>query len=359
MSKILITGGCGFLGSNLASYFLRTGNEVVIVDAMFRVGSEDNKRWLQEQAGVKQLKFYLLDTGESDALEDCICKESRLDYVCHLAGQVAMTTSMADPRRDFITNVLGSFNLLEAIRKYSPDALLAYSSTNKVYGDLKDVRLLEQDTRFDAPDYPNGFDETLPLDFASPYGCSKGCADQYFRDWFRNFGLRTVVFRHSSIYGGRQFATFDQGWVGWFCQQALIQKKNHLSGQPVRSFTISGSGKQVRDVLHAEDLINLYDLALQKKDIVAGNIFNIGGGIHNSLSLLELFNLLEAKLSLPMPLKYERLPRRQSDQDFFVADIQRARALMGWQPHIDTNSGIQKMIDWISSSPSSNSIEQC
>jgi CDP-paratose 2-epimerase len=351
MSKILITGGCGFLGSNLASHFIRTGNEVVVVDAMFRVGSEANKSWLQHQAEEKQLRFYNSDTANNDALVECIRKESKLDYVCHLAGQVAMTTSIADPRRDFLTNVIGSFNLLEAVRKYSPDALLVYSSTNKVYGDLQNIQLIEKETRFSPQDYPNGFDETLPLDFASPYGCSKGSADQYFRDWFRNFGLKTVVFRHSSIYGGRQFATYDQGWVGWFCQQALNQQQNHQSGQPVVAFTISGTGKQVRDVLHAEDLINLYELALHNKDIVAGNIFNIGGGIKNSLSLVELFYLLESTLALNYPLQYEKLSRRQSDQDFFVADISKASALIGWTPNINAENGINKMISWISQQP--------
>lgn len=349
MSKILISGGCGFLGSNLASHFLLTGNEVVVIDAMFRIGSDDNKNWLQGQAKPNQLTFYTIDTANNDAVDECIRKESKLDYVCHLAGQVAMTSSITDPRRDFLTNVIGSFNLLEAVRNYSPNALVAYSSTNKVYGDLKHILLSEEETRFTAPDYPNGFTEVLPLDFASPYGCSKGSADQYFRDWFRNFGLQTVVFRHSSIYGGRQFATYDQGWIGWFCQQAVIQQNNHLSRQPPKSFTISGTGKQVRDVLHAKDLVSLYDLALQKKSTVAGNIFNIGGGTKNSLSLLELFSLLESKLSLPAALKYEKIPRRQSDQDFFVADIHKASALMGWQPRIDTHSGIEQMIDWISS----------
>ena len=184
------------------------------------------------------------------------------------------------------------------------------------------------------------------LDFASPYGCSKGAADQYIRDWHRNFGLRTVVFRHSSIYGGRQFATFDQGWIGWFCQKALEQQSALAAGLEPEPFTIQGSGKQVRDVLHANDLVRLYRAAHANADRAAGEVFNIGGGVSNSLSLIELFALLEKILGLKQRLRFTRLDRRQSDQDFFVADIRKARNYLGWEPEVTREQGITMMIKW-------------
>jgi CDP-paratose 2-epimerase len=346
--KVLVTGGCGFLGSNLVAHYLAMDAEVVVIDALFRKGSELNLKWLKEDFQNKSLSFYCKDLAEYPYVEEVFKKHAPFDYICHLGGQVAMTTSLSDPRRDMLTNVVGTFNVLEAMRKYSPDALLAYSSTNKVYGDLEHIKIIETPTRYVMPDHPNGLDEQIPLDFASPYGCSKGAADQYVRDWCRNFGLKTVVFRHSSIYGGRQFATFDQGWVGWFCQKALEQKMAYDRGSIPECFTISGSGKQVRDVLHAEDLIRLYHLAWERRDCVAGEIFNIGGGLNNSLSLLELFDILEKLLGFGegQYLLYEKLPRRQSDQDVFVADIAKASKLILWSPQVDKQDGILKMISW-------------
>jgi CDP-paratose 2-epimerase len=244
---------------------------------------------------------------------------------------------------------LGTVNLLELVRKKAPDALLAYSSTNKVYGDLKSLRYVEKETRYTLPDYPNGIDESMPLYFASPYGCSKGCADQYVRDWFRNFGIATVVFRHSSIYGGRQFATVDQGWIGWFTRHAIMQREAKISNMNIESFTISGSGKQVRDVLHSEDLIALYKSAYLNRKNCAGEIFNIGGGFENSLSLLELFDLLSSMLRIQDGLAYSKINRRVSDQDFFVADISKAERLLGWKPRITTTDGLSRMIDWVTS----------
>jgi CDP-paratose 2-epimerase len=345
--KALITGGCGFLGSNIAAKFLSLGAEVIVVDALFRKGSELNRCWLEQQAKPKQMTFYTADTADADAVEKIFARHKSLNYVAHLAGQVAMTTSLEDPRRDLMTNVLGAFNVLEGCRRHSLDAVVVFSSTNKVYGDLKHLRYIEEPLRYTVPDYPRGFDESLPLDFASPYGCSKGAADQYFRDWHRNFGLKTIVFRHSSIYGGRQFATFDQGWIGWFCEQAVAQKKAWDAGQKPETFTISGTGKQVRDVLHARDLIDLYLAAYEKRDAAAGEIFNIGGGMENSLSLLELFLLLRELLKMPEELKIKKLPRRQSDQDFFVADISKASKLLGFKPKVDKKTGIALMLDWV------------
>jgi CDP-paratose 2-epimerase len=185
------------------------------------------------------------------------------------------------------------------------------------------------------------------LDFASPYGCSKGSADQYVRDWYRNYGLKTVVFRHSSIYGGRQYATVDQGWVGWFTMKAIEQARSVEKHEPIIPFTISGSGKQVRDVLHSRDLIALYRTAYEKRHSCAGEVFNIGGGLENSMSLLELFDRLANLLGLSQGLVYEKLPRRQSDQDYFVADISKAKRLLGWSPQVGSTEGLQQMIEWI------------
>lgn len=344
--KYLITGGCGFLGSNIAAHALSEDNEVFIIDALFRVGGTDNKAWLESQAQQNQLTIATFDIADAEAVDSFFEKYGPFDNVAHLAGQVAMTTSMQDPRRDFLTNAVGTFNILEATRKFSPDAVLIYSSTNKVYGELKQVRFEEKDTRYVTPEYPNGFDELLPLDFSSPYGCSKGCADQYVRDWHRNFGLNTIVFRHSSIYGGRQFSTFDQGWVGWFCSQALQQKNLLLQGSEIEPFTIAGNGKQVRDVLHSEDLIRLYEAVFIKGRSVAGNVFNVGGGIINSFSLLELFNELENQLEIE--LIYEERDWRHSDQKVFIADTECIEKCTEWVPTISSLEGICRQLKWIS-----------
>ena len=344
MNKLLVTGGFGFLGSNIAHAFLQEGWQVTVVDNLSRQGSDQNKAWLLDATECNRLRFYEEDIADKAALDQVFREEGPFDYLCHLAGQVAMTTSLEDPLRDFQTNAQGALNILEAMRQYSPDALLAFSSTNKVYGDLHDLTYQETDTRFTIPAFPHGLDEATPLDFASPYGCSKGCADQYVRDWARNFGLKTVVFRHSSIYGGRQFASYDQGWIGWFCLQAQKQAAAAKRGEKVEPFTISGTGKQVRDVLHAEDLIRLYRTAWDCRADLQGDIFNIGGGNDNSLSLLELFEHLEQATGTS--LQFRKLPRRQSDQDFFVADIRKAKEQLGWQPQVSKEEGLAAMLKW-------------
>jgi len=240
--------------------------------------------------------------------------------------------------------VLGSLNLLEALRKFAPEAVVIYSSTNKVYGDLDTYEYIETETRYETKGVEYGFDENVPLDFRSPYGCSKGAADQYMLDYARNFGIRTIVFRHSSIFGGRQFSTYDQGWVGWFVGQALLAQV----GKHENAFTISGDGKQVRDILFASDLINCYFSAVDAVKKCSGNAFNIGGGMGNSLSLLELFSLLEEELNIN--LTYEKLPWRSNDQKVFVADIRKATSTFNWQPLIDKKAGLQKMIQWVKES---------
>lgn len=332
--RYLITGGCGFVGSNLAAEVLKRGEELFVFDNLFRFGSGQNLEWLRKQG---EFKYYPFDIRNNNDVETVI-KEVKPDVIFHLAGQVAMTTSIQNPRLDFETNTLGTHNLLESVRKYSPESMILYSSTNKVYGDLEYLTYEETVTRYTCKEYPIGFDESLQLDFHSPYGCSKGAADQYLLDYYRMFGIRTVVFRHSSMYGGNQHATYDQGWVGWFIQKALEIK----NGAAKELFTISGNGKQVRDVLHASDVVNLYFMASENIDKTKGMAFNIGGGIENSLSLLELFAVLEDILQIKMI--YKQLPFRESDQLVFVAKNSTALNLFDWQPQINKVGGIRSLL---------------
>lgn len=336
--KYLVTGGCGFLGSNISSEILRQGHELVVFDSLYRFGSYQNLEWLQEQG---EFEFIHGDIRNTNDVEKVISYH-KPDVIYHLAGQVAMTTSIADPRRDFEVNVCGSFNLLNAVRLYSPESAVIYSSTNKVYGDLEQFSYRETDTRYECVDRPNGFDESVSLDFHSPYGTSKGSADQYMLDFARIYGLNTVVFRHSSMFGGRQFATVDQGWLGWFTQKA-IEIKN---GTAKERFTVSGNGKQVRDLLYASDCVSLYLKAAERIGDIKGQAFNIGGGIENSSSLLELFSFLERELDVL--IQYDQFPPRESDQRVFVADIKKANKMIGWAPEISKSKGIKKMIEWVS-----------
>jgi len=336
----LITGGCGFVGANLVDELLSRGEEVTILDNLNREGSKRNLGWLQDRHGV-DWRYINADIRDTEAVNDLICR-IRPDALAHLAGQVAMTTSVQNPRLDFEVNVLGTLNVLEGARIHSPETIVLFPSTNKVYGDLAWVRRDEMETRYVAPDYPNGFDETIPISFHSPYGCSKGAADQYVLDYARMFGLRTIVFRHSSMYGGRQFATHDQGWIGWFCQKALQLWEAQQTGRKAQPFTISGDGKQVRDLLHAEDVVRLYVSAVEHIDQASGRAFNIGGGFKNSLSLLELFAFLEKALDIEMD--YKKLPWRLSDQKTFVTDIRQACECFDWEPTIPYSDGVSGML---------------
>jgi len=334
--RYLITGGCGFIGSNLAAEVLRRGEELFVFDNLFRFGSSANLEWLRKQG---EFKYYPYDIRNNNDIETVI-KEVKPDYIFHLSGQVAMTTSIANPRLDFEVNAMGTYNLLDAVRKYSPDSVILYSSTNKVYGDFEHLTFDEKESRYECREYPKGFPETISLDFHSPYGCSKGSADQYLLDFNRIFGVKTIVFRHSSMYGSNQHATIDQGWVGWFCQKALEIK----NGTNKELFTISGSGKQVRDVLHGNDVVNLYFTAKDVKSAY-GQAFNIGGGLENSLSLLELFSMLETTLNIK--IKYKQLPWRESDQKVFIADNSKVISTIGWVPLISKEKGVQMMTNWL------------
>lgn len=334
--KLLITGGCGFLGSNLASEALRRGIDLTVFDNLSRLGGTHNLTWLQAQGKFNWVYGDIRNQNDVTRL----VAHFQPDVVFHLAGQVAMTMSLADPRKDFEINVLGGFNLLEAVRQFSPHSSVVYSSTNKVYGDLAQFTYEEQPTRYICKEWPHGFNEQVPLDFQSPYGCSKGATDQYMLDYARMFGLKTVVFRHSSMYGGRQFASYDQGWIGWFCKQAV----DVVRGQR-QPFTISGNGKQVRDVLHADDMIRLYFDAAENIGLLQGRAFNVGGGIGNSLSLMELFAHLEAILSIS--LDYTELPVRSSDQKVFIADATRLQNCLDWSPQVSAPDGIARMVKFI------------
>lgn len=338
MVKYLITGGCGFLGSNIASKIIQDGHELILFDNLYRFGSSQNKEWLET---LGKFIFVYGDIRNTNDVEKLV-KIYKPDIIYHLAGQVAMTTSIDDPKMDFEINTIGSFNILNAVRLYSPKSAIIYSSTNKVYGDLEQYSYEESDTRYKCIDKPSGFDEKVPLDFHSPYGTSKGSADQYMLDFARIYGLNTVVFRHSSIFGGRQFATYDQGWVGWFIQKAIEIKANILT----EPFTISGNGKQVRDLLYVSDCVDLYINASKKIDLIKGEAFNIGGGLNNSSSLIELFLFLEKELNVKM--RYKQLPIRESDQRVFVADITKAKERIGWEPKVSKEEGLGKMIQWIS-----------
>ena len=329
----IITGGCGFLGSNLAKHLLLKGHQVTLFDNLSRKGSRENLASLRSSHSLDFIEGDITNSQQVDAL----VRKLKPEAICHLTGQVAMTTSIKYPLHDFRVNALGTFNLLESVRRFSPSSDIAYSYTNKVYGDLSTVVFEEQETRYVAPDYPDGFDERTLFDPMTPYGISKATADMYLRDYARLYGLKTIVFRHSSLFGGYQHATYDQGWIGWFCEMALKTAKN-----PSTTFDISGSGRQVRDVLHADDAVRLYEMALSKADAISGNAFNIGGGMDNSLSLLELFAFLERELNVT--LAYEHLPFRVSDQKVFVADTKKATRMIGWKPAVDKATGIRKVL---------------
>lgn len=334
--KYMITGGCGFLGSNIASQILKQNDRLLVYDNLSRVGSEKNLKWLKQ---LNNFEFINDNISNFETVLN-IVKKYQPDVIYHLAGQVAMTTSIKKPRLDFETNVLGSFNVLESVRLFSPNTIVIYSSTNKVYGDFEYLHFDETDTRFICKEFPNGFDESIYLDFHSPYGCSKGSADQYMLDYARVFGIKTIVFRHSSMYGARQFGTYDQGWISWFCQKAIETKYNKNT-----IFTISGNGKQVRDVLHSDDMIKLYLSAPTYIDKAKGQAFNIGGGMVNSLSLLELFVFLEKELNIK--LNYTKTPPRESDQKIFVADNTKASNMFDWIPNVSKDIGIRKMLSWV------------
>ena len=331
--KTLITGGAGFIGINYASRLISRGDEVVIYDNLSRKGTPRNISWLQDTYGGDSFELIEADVRDPAALAAAF---PGVDQVIHLAAQVAVTTSVEDPRTDFEINAEGTLNVLEAARRSGNNPVVIYASTNKVYGDLDDVRVAEGEERYYYPDNPQGVSESQLLDFHSPYGCSKGAGDQYVRDYHRIFGLPTVVFRQSCIYGPHQFGIEDQGWVAWFVIASV-------TGKPI---TIYGDGKQVRDLLYVDDLLAAYDLAAANIDKTAGQIYNIGGGTENSLSIWREFGpLLEQELGSRIPVAWEDW--RPGDQRVFIADISKASRDFGWSPQVSVEDGIRKLFDWV------------
>jgi CDP-paratose 2-epimerase len=331
--KVVITGGAGFIGSNTAARFMRDGHIVVVIDDLSRRGTDKNLEWLKEQGSFE---FSKTDIRNAPALAEVVARHADARAVLHLAAQVAVTTSVEDPRTDFEINALGTFNVLEAVRAHCPEAAVVYASTNKVYGSLHDAKVAEVGGRYQFVERTHGVGESEPLDFHSPYGCSKGTADQYVLDYARIYGLRSVSLRQSCIYGRRQFGIEDQGWVAWFTIAATL-------GRPI---TIYGDGKQVRDVLFVDDLCELYAACIFDIERVKGNAYNVGGGPRNQLSLLELLAALEKRTG--RPLKHELSATRPGDQPVFVADIRKAERDLGWTPKTTSDEGITLLFEWVS-----------
>lgn len=329
---MLITGGAGFIGANAACHYAGRGWRVVVLDNLSRPGTALNLAWLRETA--PRVEFEKADVRDAGLVAD-IVRQVAPEVVLHMAGQVAVTTSVADPRADFEVNALGTFNVLEAVRCRAPEALFVNASTNKVYGRMDNLEIAERNSHYTYARLPSGVPETQGLDFHSPYGCSKGAADQYTIDYARIFGLRTTSFRQSCIYGPRQLGVEDQGWVAWFAIATV-------TGRPV---TIYGDGKQVRDVLHVDDLLRAYDMAIDAPQAVTGRAFNVGGGPENRLSLLELLDVLEAETGARP--RIERADWRPGDQRVFVSDIGQIREALGWAPEIGVREGVRDLVAWV------------
>lgn len=329
----LVTGGAGFIGSNYVHYLLTRGEKVTIYDNFSRGGAPRNLEWLKQEFGEGAFEVIVGDIKEADRITEAV---STSDVIVHLAGQVAVTTSVTNPRDDFESNALGTFNVLEAARASGRKPIVVYASTNKVYGGMEDVALYEEPTRWRYKDLVNGCPETQPLDFHSPYGCSKGTGDQYVRDYARMYDLPTVVFRQSCIYGPRQFGIEDQGWVAWFIIAAVMG----------RDITIYGDGKQVRDILHVHDLINAYDLAVEKIDIARGQVYNMGGGPANVMSIWAEFGPRLEKL-LGKKIEVARGDWRPGDQRVFYADVSKAKRELGWEPRINVEEGVDMLFEWV------------
>jgi CDP-paratose 2-epimerase len=336
--RILITGGAGFVGTNLAKRLAGEGAQVRVLDTLARSGSEQNIAWLGARF-PNEIEFLRGDIRNVEAVRSAL---DGIDHVYHLAAQVAVTTSLADPRADFDVNAGGTLNLLEAVRKRADAPSLLYASTNKVYGGLPDVHVQPIGKRYVPIDdrvRACGIGELRALDFHSPYGCSKGAADQYVIDYSRSFGLRTIVTRMSCIYGPHQHGNEDQGWVAHFVRRAL-------TALPV---TIYGDGMQVRDVLFVEDLVDAFERARMNVDALGGRTFNLGGGTHNTLSVLELVEHIEHITGRAMQVTMDEW--RVGDQRYYVSDVSSFASLTGWRPQRDVGTGLAALCAWFEGAP--------
>ena len=331
---VLITGGAGFVATNVAHRVLQSGRPVILFDNLSRAGVEQNVDWLREVHGAL-VRFQHGDVRDRDALQRVVRQAGQ---VFHIAAQVAVTTSLVDPFHDFEVNARGTLNLLEAVRACEEPPSVLFTSTNKVYGDLEDIGLQKAASRYEPADAAlrrDGISEARCLEFHSPYGCSKGVAEQYVLDYSRTFGLRTVVFRMSCIYGPHQFGTEDQGWVAHFLIAAM-------KGQPL---TIYGDGLQVRDILFVEDLAEAMLLAQANIDRLSGQAFNIGGGPANTTSLVELLDLM-GELMGERPLT-DMESWRPADQRYYVSDTRKFQRATGWRPRTSVREGVSRLHAWL------------
>jgi len=334
-AKVLITGGAGFIGCNAADRFLRRGAEVIVLDNFSRAGTKHNVKWLRRGEG--RLVVVDADVRDASRIGEVFHAHRDVSLILHLAGQVSVTGSISDPRADFDINAAGTLNVLEAVRRAKIQAPFIYASTNKVYGGMPQVPIAPNGTRYMYVNNPFGISEEHGLDFHSPYACSKGAADQYVRDYHRIFGLNTVVFRQSCIYGTRQFGAEEQGWVAWFVIAAQTD-------QPIRLF---GDGKQVRDVLFADDLTDAYEAAAANIGSIAGGVFNIGGGPENAVSLIDVLEYLKSRTGVTIDCRATQW--RPGDQRIYVSDIRRAGAQFGWTPRTAWRQGIDRVSQWVAS----------
>lgn len=326
----LITGAAGFVGTNLSSALIESGETVILIDDLSRIGVDANAELLARK--YKQ-RVLVLDVSDAEELEKLLLSKKEIDVIVHLAGQVSFMKSLVNPLRDFEINALGTLNVLEFVRKYSPGTTVIGVSSNKIYGSLDYIHTNETDTRYVSPSFPRGFDESLKLDFQGPYGCSKGAADQYLIDYNRMFGLRTISLRQSSIYGPYQRPSDDQGWVAYFLEKIK-------SGSPIQ---LNGRGLQVRDILHVFDWVELVQLISKMDSSQFGNAFNVGGGENNAISILELISYVSDQLGVNPAITFGAL--RPSDQKIFVSNNKSIERATGWEVRIDKMQGINESLE--------------
>ena len=329
---ILVTGGAGFIGCHLADRYLSQGRQVTVIDNLERAGAKANVDWLRQRYGDR-FDLLVADIAERNWEVERVVASTAV--VFHMAAQVAVTTSVADPRRDFEVNLLGTFNLLEAARQAKEPPIFLFASTNKVYGGLEDLSIELGESGYYLPERPEGIGEDELMDFHSPYGCSKGGADQYVRDYVRIFGVPSVVFRQSCIYGTRQFGIEDQGWVAHFVISSVL-------GRPL---TIYGDGHQVRDALYIDDLLDAFGAAVECINVTRGRIYNIGGGPAHIASPLSLLQALEEILGKHIEVGFSDW--RPGDQKVYISDIRKAQREFGWTPKTDLRTGLGRLVEWV------------